>query len=138
MGYISTMEIYDNKAEYSDIKKMVEELNISVGYDEFVVDGDNVFYTQEPTGNWRNTKNLAEIVSRYITSGTIEIEFIGEDGDRWGYEISPSKWVEYSYLDKKFYEVEDDKVDEVKELLDRRAAILKELSEVNKEIRKKL
>ena len=42
-------------------------------------------------GKFYDDDKFAILLSKYLTKGTIKLFFIGEDGERWGWEITPNE-----------------------------------------------
>ncbi len=66
-------------------------------------------------GKFYDDRLFADKLSEILTDGEVRLHFSGEDGDHWGYIVSPGKVEEISYygLDEKESEV----VEKVKEIL---------------------
>ena len=66
-------------------------------------------------GKFYDDRLFADKLSEILIDGEVKLHFSGEDGDRWGYIVSPGKVEEISYygLDEK----ESDIMEKVKEIL---------------------
>ena len=84
MGYSSTMELNAKLKHRADTALLKDALQ-RIGWDYFDIE-DDYLVTSDWYGKWGETEDLARLLSAFVEKGTLE--FIGEDGYRWGYEFT--------------------------------------------------
>ncbi len=133
MGYYSGVEFDINNAKV-DIQKTkdVEQFFYSnegvYGFYnvKFDLDGEKLtdIVLEEYYSKFYDDQLFANKLTEVLTSGEVRLYFSGEDGDRWGYVVTPGEVKEITY--KGFDEDELRVVEKVKEILDGDNAIKKE------------
>lgn len=109
MGYYSNVNIVSEKAllkDYDVLNQKIKELeyNNDIVFDEF----GNAETSEESFKRYDDAK-LAELISNYLIRGSIELYYIGEDGERWGWKVLPKHTVKLkaviSYIPEKMEEM---------------------------------
>ena len=103
MGYYATIDYGINKVKVENKEELIEALN-KIDYD---YSSENLrvifnecgyiedFEFEEWYCKWYESDEFAKILSDYIKEGSIDLSFVGEDGEMWGYKIYPNLVIEF-------------------------------------------
>jgi hypothetical protein len=104
MGYNSSFEyqIANEEIEFMDLDKINSEIKVlesGMSTAEIVkyYDGYDI-KMEEYYGKFYDDREFANILSKYLLKGSIELNYAGEDGVRWGYTVYPQKVVELEFI----------------------------------------
>ena len=103
MSYESTLEFnFSKNVEIKNLKKLNSEIEkLDGGMSTTIIVKTISGYELEIDsycGSFSDDKKFAEILSKYIVEGKAMLSFVGEQGDKWGYRITPKKVAELSFI----------------------------------------
>ena len=109
MGYNSTIELNVTIGKVDEFRKYLGEIKKKVSsgkgnsmeqlIDFFLDIEDGWLIAEEPCGKWYEDKEMVFEIAKFDAEGTIE--FIGEDGERWGYMFEEDGIYDIEYTQKK-------------------------------------
>jgi len=99
MGYYSSLNFDCNVKDIEKLKGLLAEIKLKIAsdiaedweyeLDILAVDEDGDIYLEDTYAKWYNDEIWIRHLASYLDDG--EIEFIGEEGERWGYFIEDGK-----------------------------------------------
>ncbi len=105
MGYYSTISIDCTISDPEGFKGLLAEIKLKLASDIaedwqqelnlFYLDEEDDFICEDYYQKWYYDEQWVAAIAPFISEG--EIEFIGEDSERWGYIIEDGKvfWIKY-------------------------------------------
>lgn len=105
MGYYSTISIDCTISDPEGLKGLLAEIKLKLAsdiaedwereLDQLYLDEDNDLVCEDYYQKWYYDQQLVAAIAPFISEG--EIEFIGEDSERWGYIIEDKNvyWIVY-------------------------------------------
>ena len=111
MGYESTLNYVFVEAEIENLDELNDQLSkleygmgdvkiTKSSYGDYSMDMKDMLGSY--TGKFYDDKEFAELVSKYIVKGHLDLTFTGEDGAIWGFRIYRGK---VKRLEAKFIEI---------------------------------
>jgi hypothetical protein len=99
MGYESKFDYdFSSKPYIKNIKELNNEIaKLKGGMSEVKVikaidnDFDYVIKLDDFNGQFYDEKEFAELLSKYMDKGYVDLKYEGEDGALWGYRVYPNK-----------------------------------------------
>lgn len=99
MGYYSSVNIECGVKDIEKLKGLFTEIKLRIAsniaedweyeLDLLIVDQDGDIYLEDTYAKWYNDEKWIRHLALYLDDG--EVEFIGEEGERWGYFIEDGK-----------------------------------------------
>ncbi len=91
MGYRSTMDVDTSSAVILHLEKLQAEIEKLEYLNDIVFDqfGRVAGIEDREACNNYDDEKLAELVSKYLKAGSIDITYAGEDGKNWGWRVTP-------------------------------------------------